>query len=294
MNLMEIFRRFPDQESCIEHLEAIRYKNGPYCPHCGSADESKVRRSNLKSRVGRWNCHDCKSSFNVLSGTVMQGTQMPLVKWFAAIALIVNAKKSISSYQLARDLELNQPTAWLMQQRIRAAMASDQAPMLAGIIEADETYVGGKPRKRNKREDDKPSKRGRGTDKTPVIGAVERDGNVVAQVAEDLTGKGILNFIQNAVRTEDSVLITDEYRAYAAVRSLMPHATINHQKAYSENGIHTNTIEGFWSLLKRAWYGSHHHYRVKFTPLYVAESAWKYNNRSNAHAWDSFMNGLFA
>ena len=298
MNLMEIFRRFPDQQACIDHLEAIRYKDGPYCPHCGSADEGKVRRSNLKSRVGRWNCHDCKSSFNVLSGTVMQGTQMPLVKWFAAIALIVNAKKSISSYQLGRDLELNQPTAWLMQQRIRAAMASDQAPMLAGIVEADETYVGGKPRKQNKRDDDpeggNTSKRGRGTDKTPIIGAVERDGNVIAQVAEDLTGKGILNFIKQSVKTEDSVLITDEYKAYNAVRSLMPHATINHQYEYSRNGIHTNTIEGFWSLIKRAWYGSHHKYTLKFTPLFVAEAAWKYNQRKNVHAWDTFMNGLFA
>ena len=235
MNLFETIRRFPDQQACIDHLEAIRYKNGPYCPHCGSADESKVRRSNLKSRVGRWNCHDCKSSFNVLSGTIMQGTHIPLPKWFAAIALVVNAKKSLSSPQLARDLELNQKTAWFMLQRIRSGMASDQAPMLAGIIEADETYVGGKPRKSNKRDDDpeggNTSKCGRGTDKTPVIGAVERDGNVIAQVANDLSGKGILNFIRNALRTEDSVLITDECRAYAAVRSLMPHATVNHQKA---------------------------------------------------------------
>lgn len=296
MNLFETIRRFPDQQACIDHLEAIRFKNGAYCPLCGSTEN--VRRSNLKSRVGRWNCHDCKSSFNVLSGTIMQGTHVPLPKWFAAIALVVNAKKSLSSPQLARDLELNQKTAWFMLQRIRAGMASDQAPMLAGIIEADETYVGGKPRKSNKRDDDpeggNKSKRGRGTDKTPIIGAVERDGNVVAQVAEDLSGKGILNFIQNAVKTEDSILITDEYRAYAAVRSLMPHATINHQQEYADGWKHTNTIEGFWALLKRAWYGSHHHYRLKFTPLYVSEAAWKYNHRQDGHAWDAFMNGLFA
>lgn len=161
MNLFETIRRFPDQQACIDHLEAIRYNNGPYCPHCGSAEESKVRRSNLKSRVGRWNCHDCKSSFNVLSGTIMQGTHIPLQKWFVAVALVVNAKKSLSSYQLGRDLELNQKSAWYMQQRIRAAMASDQAPMLTGIIEADETYVGGKPRKKNKR-DDQLSKRRKG------------------------------------------------------------------------------------------------------------------------------------
>ena len=296
MNLFETIRRFPTQEACIDHLEAIRFTNGAYCPLCGSTE--KARRSNLKSRVGRWNCHDCKSSFNVLSGTIMQGTHIPLPKWFAAIALVVNAKKSISSPQLARDLDLNQKTAWFMLQRIRAGMASDQAPMLAGIIEADETYVGGKPRKRNKRDDEpeggNTSKRGRGTDKTPIIGAVERDGNVVAQVAEDLTGKGILGFIRSAVNTDDSVLITDEYKAYNAVRSMMPHVAINHQKEYADGWKHTNTIEGFWSLLKRAWYGSHHHYALKFTPLYVSEAAWKYNHRSDARPWDTFMDALFA
>ena len=292
MNLIEIFRRFPDQQACIDHLESIRYANGPYCPHCGSVENVKRKKEN--DRVGRWNCHGCHSSFNVLSGTVMQGTQIPLQKWFLGIALMLNAKKSLSSYQLARDLELNQQAALHMQHRIRAAMASDQADMLSGIVEADETYVGGKPRKSNKRDDDKDNKRGRGTDKTPIIGAVARDGNVVAQVAEDLTGKGVLDFIKNAVNTDDSVLITDEYKAYHAVRSVMPHVTINHAREYADGWKHTNTIEGFWALLKRAWYGSHHQYSLRFTPLFVAESAWKYNHREDARPFDTFMHGLFA
>ena len=292
MNLIEIFRKFPDQQACIDYLETKRFKHGAFCPLCGSADN--VKRKNEKGRVGRWNCHDCKSSFNVLSGTVMEKTRIPLQKWILGIGLVLNAKKSLSSYQLSRDLELNQPSAWYMQQRIRAAMASDQAPMLSGIVEADETYVGGKPRKRNRRDDDKNNPRGRGTDKTPVIGAVARDGNVIAQVAEDLSGKGILNFIRHAVKTEDSVLITDEYRAYHAVRSMMPHVTINHQREYADGWKHTNTIEGFWSLLKRAWYGSHHHYRLRFTPLYVSEAAWKYNHRKDANPFDSFIDALFA
>ena len=210
MNLFEVIRRFPDQQACIDHLEAIRFKNGTYCPLCGSTE--KARRSNLKSRVGRWNCHDCKSSFNVLSGTIMQGTHIPLQKWFVAISLVVNAKKSMSSYQLSRDLELNQKSAWYMQQRIRAAMASDQAPMLTGIIEADETYVGGKPRKSNKQDDSPTGGQGK-TDKTPVIGAVERDGNVIAQVADDTTGKGVLNFVMNTIRPDAKILITDENKA---------------------------------------------------------------------------------
>lgn len=135
MNLIEVVNRFPDQQSCIDHLEAIRFKDGPYCPLCGSTDNVKRKKEN--DLVGRWNCHECKNSFNVLSGTVMQGTHVPLQKWFAAIALMVNAKKSLSSYQLARDLGMTQPTALYMQQRIRAAMASDQGSMLSGVVEAD-------------------------------------------------------------------------------------------------------------------------------------------------------------
>lgn len=188
MDLYEVISRFPDQQACIDHLESMRFCNGPFCLLCGSVGNVKRKKEN--QLVGRWNCHDCHKSFNVLSGTFMQGTHIPLPKWFAAIAIMLKAKKSVSSPQLSRDLALNQKTAWYMQQRIRAAMASDQAPMLAGIIEADETYVGGKPRKQNKR-DDKPTGGQGNSDKQPVIGAVELDGNVVAEAARDLTGKGL-------------------------------------------------------------------------------------------------------
>ena len=219
-------------------------------------------------------------------------------KWFAAIAIMVNAKKSVSSLQLARDLGLTNPTAWYMQTRIRAAMASEQAPMLEGVIEADETYVGAKPRKKNKR-DDSLTKRKKGggpggTTKTPVIGAVERDGNVIAQVARDLTGKGILSFIQSAVSPAAKILVTDENTAYQGVRAILPHSVINHSREYVNGPVHTNTIEGFWSLLKRAWYGSHHKYSVGYMPLFVSEAAWKYNHREDARPWDAFMDALFA
>ncbi len=291
MNLHEVFTRFPDQKACIDHLEAIRFANGAYCPLCGSMEN--VRRSNLKSRVGRWNCHDCKSSFNVLSGTPLSGTHIPLPRWFAVMALMVNAKKSLSSHQLARDLGLTQPTALYMQERLRAVMASDQAGMLAGIIEADETYVGGRPRKQNKRDDSPTGGQGK-SDKTPVIGAVERDGKVVAKIADDMTGKGVLNFIQTAVSPAAQILVTDENKAYRAVRGMMAHSVINHRYEYVNGPVHTNTIEGFWSLLKRAWYGSHHKYTVGRMPLFIAEAAWKYNHRKDGCAWDSFTRALFA
>ena len=144
MNLITVFHRFPDDEACFEHLEKVRWGDLPACPHCGSVS---VARKNERGRLGRWNCHDCHSSFNALSGTIMSQTRIPLQKWFLAIAIIVNAKKSVSSPQLARDLDLTQQTALYLQQRIWAQMADRSgAGLLSGIVEAGETYVGGKPR----------------------------------------------------------------------------------------------------------------------------------------------------
>ncbi len=291
MNLMTIFSLYPNQEACIEHLEAVRWRDEANCPHCGGL---RVSRKTDTHRIGRWNCYDCKSSFNVLSGTIFEKTKVELQRWFLAIGLIVNAKKSMSSYQLARDLELNQKTAWYIQQRIRTAMAADQAPLLRGIVEADETYVGGKPRKGNKHGGDTPNRRGRGTKKMPVIGAVERGGKVVARMADDLSGKGLLRFIKDTVDANETLLITDEYRGYMGMRRHVRHAVINHSVSYADGETHTNTIEGFWSLLKRAWYGSHHHYTRHFSPLFIAESNWKYNHRKDEDGFGSFLRGCFA
>ena len=204
---------------------------------------------------------------------------------------MLNAKKGVSSCQLQRDLDLNQKTAWYILTRIRAEMANKTNPIvLQGIIEADETYIGGKPRKENKKEDREPAKRGRGTDKTAVIGAVERGGQVVAEVAKGLTGRAILEFIRRVVNVRESELMTDEYHAYNALSGQLKHHVINHQEQYVDGDKHTNTIEGFWSLLKRAWYGSHHHYSVDYTLLYVAERCYVYNNRHRETIFWKFIN----
>ena len=123
IDILRIFHRFPDQAACIKHLEGIRWGNQPQCPHCGGM---RVARKVDSGRVGRWNCHECRSSFNVLSGTLFEKTRIPLQKWFLAVGLIVHARKNLSSYRLARSLVLNQKTAWFMEQRIRAEMANKQ------------------------------------------------------------------------------------------------------------------------------------------------------------------------
>ena len=295
MNLLTIFQQFPDQEACIDHLENIRFGNEPFCPLCGGMS---VARKAENRRIGRWNCRDCKSSFNVLSGTIFQKTRLPLQKWFLAIGLMVNAKKSLSSHQLARDLDMTQQSALYMQERIRASMASDEADLLYGIVEADETYIGGKPRKRNKRDDDDNTQnpRGRGTRKTPVIGAVERGGRVVARATDKagLTGRGILAFLMDHVDANGTLLITDEYKGYNVADTIMERAMIKHSERYADGDTHTNTIEGFWALVKRAWFGSHHQYSKQHLPLFIAESCWKYNQRKNPNAFGTFLRGAMA
>jgi transposase-like protein len=285
MNLITVFQRFPDHEACIEHLERARWGDYPACPHCGSV---KVARKQEHDRVGRWNCHDCHNSYNVLSGTIFQKTRVPLQKWFLAISLMLNAKKSLSSHQLARDLELNQKTAWYLMMRVRKAMVDDNADFLQGIVEADETYVGGKPRKPNKREDFEPSPRGRGTDKLPVIGAVERGGRVVAEPSVKVDFATLSDFLTDTV-DRNSLLVTDQYPAYNRMREYMNHTTVDHSKQYVDGIAHTNTIEGFWALLKRAWYGQHHHYSKRHSFAYVVEACFKYNVRKVADPFLPFI-----
>ena len=165
MNLFDLIERFPDKESCLSHLEQVRWGEHPECPHCKS---DKVARKQERGNVGRWNCYACKSSFNVLAGTLFQGTKIPLPKWFLAIRLMVNAKKSLSSSLLARHLDLTQPSAWYMMRRIQKEMKRNGKTRLKSIIEVDETCIGGKPRRRknDERELPPPSKHGKHTQKT--------------------------------------------------------------------------------------------------------------------------------
>lgn len=284
MNIIELFQSFQTQEQAVEHLERVRWAGEPTCPYCGSAGVG--RHASGDRNMARWQCRDCSRAFSVTVGTMFHGTHVPLRNWYLVLALMLNAKKSCSAYQIARDLGMRRPTVWSMMHRVRTAMAADpdQERLLHGIVEADETYVGGKPRKGNKRDDDTPNKRGRGTKKVPVVGAVERGGRVVARVANpgDLSAKGIGKFLARFLDTAGTVLITDEYKGYNRVSESMLHAVITHAEAYAEGHIHTNTIESFWAIIKRAWYGTHHHYSRKYMPLYIAEACYKYNRRRSS------------
>ena len=284
MNILTIAKQFPTQESCIEHLERIKWQGKPVCPYC---NHENVARKTENSLVGRWNCRNCLSSFKVTSGTIFQGTKIPLQKWFAAIAILLNAKKSVSSCQLARDLDLTQQTAWYMAMRIRKAM-QDDGTFLRGIIEADEAYLGGKQRKSNDRDDDTPAKRGPSGKKMAVLGAVERGGKVKAMPAPRVTTKLINHFLRLNVDPR-AMLITDQYPGYNEVRDWISHKRINHSKAYVDGNIYTNTIEGFWALVKRAISGQHHHYTLEHAEAYIDEATYKYNTRDAETPFADFM-----
>jgi transposase-like protein len=286
MNILELFQSFQTDEQAIDHLEMTRWRGRPVCPYCES--EAVGRHASGDRAHQRWQCRRCTRAFSVTVGTIFHGTHMPLRKWFIVLALMLNAKKSASAYQISRDTGIRRVTVWSMMHRIRVSMSSDeaQAKLLHGIVEADETYIGGKPRRNNKREDgnvNNPTVKGgkRGTTKVPVVGIVERHGRVVARVARysDLGNRGLHKFISRFVDKAASLLITDEWAGYNQVAATMRSARINHKAQYVEGYVHTNTIESFWALVKRAWYGQHHHYSQKYMPLYIAEAAYKYNAR---------------
>lgn len=280
MNVIELFQTFKTQEQALTYLENVRWRGQPVCPYCHS--EKVGRHSSGDREHMRWQCRTCTRAFASTVGTIFHGTHVPLRDWFLVIALMLNAKKSASAMQISRDIGRRRATVWSMMHRIRLAMADDpyQKKLLYGIVEADETYVGGKPRKPNRHDgDDGKSKRGRGTAKAAIVGAVERGGRVIAKSADDVSNRGLTKFISRFVAREGTILFTDDWRGYDRVKRGMVSATINHRVAYSDGLVHTNTIEGFWATIKRTWYGQHHHWSRKYMDLYVAEAAYKYNRR---------------
>ncbi len=284
MNIITLFYSFKTQEQAVEYLEKVRWNGQPTCPYCDSVACGTHASSDRAMR--RWQCRDCKSTFSVTVGTIFHGTHKPLRDWFLVLGLMLNAKKSASACQISRDLGIRRPTVWSMMHRIRVAMDSElERSLLYGIVEADETYVGGKPRPGNNRKPIRKAKRGRGTQKTAVIGMVERGGKVIAKPTDRLTSNAISKFVGAYLDHDASLLITDEFKGYKAVRETVRSAVINHSRQFVDGLTHTNTIEGFWSLVKRAWYGTHHHYSNKYMPLYLAESCFKYNVRKMDHAF---------
>ena len=272
MNIIEVYKKYPTQKDCIEHLELIRWRGEPSCPYCKSLNATSMPKEN------RYHCNSCNTSYSVTVSTIFHKTKVDLQKWFLAISIILNAKKGISARQLARDLEVDKNTAWYMQMRIRKAMF-EQKDLFEGIVEADETYIGGKNKNRH---NDKKVQNGQGRntkDKTPIFGILERGGKIKAVKVKDVTSKTLKRIINESV-SKESTIITDEWKSYSSLHNKYEHMVIAHCKGEYVNGIaHTNTIEGFWSLLKRGITGQYHHITKQYLDKYIDEFCYRYNNR---------------
>lgn len=279
MNLLQLFTKFQDNQQAIDYLEQIRWRDGVICTKCGSNKTCKHRE---KTKT-RWQCWNCHHIFSVTVGTIFHHSHIPLNKWFMLIALMLNAKKGLSSLQASRDLGLRPMTTWSMMHRIRKAMATDQAELLKGIVEMDECYIGGKPRKENKKDDDnKGNPRGRGTKKEAVVGAVEREGSVKIEHVSKmmLNAKGLLAFVRKNIDITETILVTDEYKGYGKMNNTMAHLKVNHSYEYVNGDIHTNTIESFWAILKRGIIGQFHKVSEKHLQKYLDEFEYRYNRRN--------------
>jgi IS1 family transposase len=281
---------FPDEDACRAYLVARRWPEGVRCPRCGNPAVY-----DLPSRKWHWQCEKCAPDgyrFSHIAGTIFENTNKGLREWFRVVHMMLTSKKGISALQVKRVMGFGSyETAWSMCHKIRAALIED-LDKLGGIVEVDETYVGGKDK--NRHWDKKTHASGRTADekKTPVVGAVKRKGNVIARVIGDVSRATLEKFVNEAVSTKVSLLCTDDFRTYNRLRYRFPHGTVDHGRGrYVVGAVHTNTIEGFWSLIKRGMVGTFHKVSKKYLHLYVAEFQFRYNNRMNSDIFGTAISG---
>lgn len=274
LNLIEIMRRFPDADTAREYLEKLRWSAGVVCPKCGGRESYKLTpkaESTKPCRKGLYKCKSCRKQFTVTVGTIFEDSHISLDKWLIAIYLMCSSKKGISAHQLHRMLKLSYKAAWFMCHRIRYAM--EQGPLaakLGGIIEADETYIGGKHA----------GHAGALDNKRPVVTLVQRGGRVRSFHMERVTAENLRQVLRDNVEVS-ARLMTDEHRGYTvAGTDFASHETVNHsEREYSRGDVSTNTVEGFFGLLKRGVNGTFHHIGPHHLHRYLAEFDFRYNAR---------------
>lgn len=271
-SIIELLQAFPTEQSCIDHLTELRWNGNVVSPFDST---SKV----YSCKDNKYRCRNTGKYFNVRTGTLFDNTKVPLQKWFLAIWIVTSHKKGISSIQLSKDIDVTQKTAWFMLQRIRNCFGFDNDGELDNQVEVDETFVGGKNKNRHESKKVEFSQGRSVKDKTPVVGFVERDGKLIAKQVEDTKLETLTNEIVKRVKQSASVF-TDEWLGYNALQRIYDHSVIKHKANEYVNGhIHTNTIEGFWSLLKRGIVGIYHFTTKKHLQKYVDEFVFRYNTR---------------
>jgi len=296
MTLAEFDRMFPDEAACKYYLMSQRWPSGVRCPRCGN---DKVYAG--KARPWTWECKKCgagKSAyrFSVIAGTIFENTNYKLLVWFKVLYLMLISKKGMSALQIHRMIGSGSyRTAWFMCHRLRAGMSDPDFRQLMGIVEVDETYVGGK--QANRHANVRAKYHGGGaanTGKTTVIGAISRKGNVVCKIIEDTSIDTLNSFIDETISDKVELVATDKSAGY---REGMPyyirrHEAVDHKaKEYVRGEVHTNNIENFWNLLKRGIIGTYHNVSKKYLPLYLNEFQFRFNNRKNKDIFGAAVAG---
>jgi transposase-like protein len=273
LDLASLAKQFSDEDTARAYLEDLRWPNGPVCAHCGATEPYRIAPGNgSKTRKGLWKCKVCQKQFTVTVGTIFEDSHIPLSKWLLAIHLLCASKKGMSAHQLHRMLGITYKSAWFMAHRIRYAMT--QPPLvdkLRGIVEADETYIGGK----------RSGRAGRGAlNKTPVVALVERKGRVRSFPMDRVTGKNLRAAIREHV-DPSARLMTDDFIPYKTVSPFVAqHDTITHsKKEYVRGEVHTNTVENFFSIVKRGIVGVYQHVGKQHLHRYLNEFSFRYSNR---------------
>lgn len=271
---------FTDESKAREHLEAIRWPNGVVCVHCGGVEQIKPL-TGKGVRAGLYYCNDCEGQFTATVGTVFEKSKVPLNKWVLAFHLVCASKKGISSHQLHRMLGVTYKTAWFMTHRIREAMTSEGGMLGGGgkIVEADETFWGNSPRSKAAKASKRTQHAG---DKQKVVALVERNGEARVFHVANINGTTLKSVLHGNI-AKDSNLMTDDYRGYRRIgRHFASHESVNHSaREYARGNVTTNTVEGFFSILKRGLVGTFHHVSPKHLDKYCQEFSFRYNTRTS-------------
>ena len=286
---MSLMAYFKDEQICKNYLETIRWNGSIKCAYkdCGCTKVYKC--------AGRYKCSECERIFSVRVGTIFEDSKIPLQKWFAAIYLITSHKKGISSLQLHRDLGITQKTAWFLLHRVRTTLGLNiGTDKFTGTCEADETFIGGKNKNRHAHKKVENSQGRSFKDKSPVAGVIERGGELRAKQVPDTKGFNLKSFIVKNIAF-GSEINTDEWWGYNGLAAAFKHNVVKHNEGQYVNGnTHTNTLEGFWSLLKRGVVGIYHSMSNKHLQKYIDEFVFRYNtrNHSEANRFDLMLNNI--